>query len=336
MAEPTLQNYFDLAAWTYNSGLKPGTPDADYTAFAVNGPHYASKNNFDAYAPNAGFYGAAYSIGTGSDKSVVIGFEGTNIEAYATQTQFVYNAVKADLGLYKGQLPTALQLAAQFANSVIQTAAAQGISKDHVYITGHSLGAAEAEYADVQTGLTGVTFGTPGISADYIPAGSSSDLTNYVERGDPVGNYAYTGKNSPEGSFIYSHEIGHFGATQYLGTFIDALPLQAAATAWATGTTTGKAQALGVLAGAAKFFHPLTVYASSLNLSDAGVPAGASSFNVSQLQGLLAAIASQGGAGVNAASTASAMHHPGRGAGASQTLVAATLPGATHHPFAAG
>ena len=97
------------------------------------------------------------------------------------------------------------------------------------------LGAADAEYADAETQvvgdeakLVGATFGTPGISSKYIPSGITSGLTNYAEYGDPVGNYAYTWPNSPEGSFIYDDSIEHFGSTRYLGASYDAIPLRVA------------------------------------------------------------------------------------------------------------
>ncbi len=56
--------------------------------------------------------------------------------------------------------------------------------------TGIRPGGAEAEYVAAQTGLAGDTFGAPGIAAGDITAGEKSNLTNFVDYGDPVGNYS--------------------------------------------------------------------------------------------------------------------------------------------------
>ncbi|MGX1360759.1 Ig-like domain-containing protein [Bradyrhizobium elkanii] len=59
-----------------------------------------------------------------------------------------------------------------------------------IYVTGHSLGGVEAEYAAEQFSFIkgGATFGAPGLPLYF---GSTIEtFTNYVDRADPVGNYA--------------------------------------------------------------------------------------------------------------------------------------------------
>ena len=295
MSQPTVLNYLEASSFAYNSGMTGGAPTGYSGTFTVDTNHFASRNDYDAYNPRTGFYGAAYTLGTGSDEDVVISFEGTNTAKLGTQPQFAISELRADYNLYKGNLPVALVQAGRFAQAVIASAEAQGISPDHIYLTGHSLGAAEADYADAATGLTGTTFGAPGISSNYVPKGSGSGLTDYVERGDPVGNYAYTGPDSPEGSFIYSDTIEHVGIATYLGSKYDAIPLQLAGQAYGTGDRLIKAQALAGFYEAAETYHPLSVYAASLHQNLTDPPAGATSFGGSSISHLIGAIAQRQG-----------------------------------------
>ena len=297
VSQPTISNYLEASSFTYNSGLDPTSKaPVDYSGtFAVKTNHYASTNAYDAYNPRTGLYGAAFTLGTGDQTKIVISFEGTNLAVLGTQTQFAVSEIRADYRLYKGQLPAALVQAARFTKAVIAQAAAQGISKDDIFVTGHSLGAAEAEYADVATGLRGATFGTPGISSDFVPPGSTSGLTNYVEDGDPVGNYAYTGPASPEGAFIYSDKIGHFGATKYIGHAVDSAPLYIAGAAYGTGKPALQDAALALLLGAAAEFHPISVYADTLHHPLINPPAGATSFDNQAVSAIVGAIAARHG-----------------------------------------
>ena len=92
----------------------------------------------------------------------------------------------------------------------------KGIGAGDVFITGHSLGGAEAQYVAAQLDLPGVTFGGPGIPAADTNPDRPSRLTNYVEHGDPVGNYA---ANPPRylGSIVSSDTIRHFGGQSLIG-----------------------------------------------------------------------------------------------------------------------
>ena len=290
MTQPSVADYLEASSFAYNSGMSSETapelpvafPAGFSGDFQVDTNHYQSKNGYDAFDPKTGFYGAAYTLGSGSDKSIVISYEGTNLDAFKTNPLFAYNELKADVALYYGKLPSALTEAATFAENVISTAKSEGISPDNIHITGHSLGAAEAEYADAETQvvgdkakLVGATFGTPGIPSQFIPSGITSGLTNYAEYGDPVGNYAYTGPNSPEGSFIYNDSIKHFGVTDYLGSEYDAIPLRLAGALYSSKRPGAKKAALVALLGAAYEYHPLSVYAASLDHTLIDPPAGA-------------------------------------------------------------
>ena len=290
MTQPTLNNYLEASSFAYNSGTMAGAPAGFSGTFEVKTPHYASSNNYDAFNPLTGFYAAAYTLGTGANESIVISFEGTNIANYQANSVFSTAEILADYKLYKGELPADLKEAATFAENVLKTAQSEGISKSNIYLTGHSLGGAEAEYADVKTGLTGTTFGAPGISSDYIPSGKTSHLTDYVEYGDPVGNYAYTGPNSPEGPFIYSDNVEHFGTTKYTGHPSDALALIASGQAYGSSNSEVKAGGLTGFLLAADNFHPLTVYAGSLEHLLADPPSGATSISGPNISNLISGI----------------------------------------------
>lgn len=98
-----------------------------------------------------------------------------------------------DSEILNGEAPAALEDAVNFAMAV-QAEFGAG----QIFVTGHSLGGVEAEAvaaADGQGGLSiagGATFGAPGLPG-YSGGGNATLMTNfinYVDFGDPVGNYA--------------------------------------------------------------------------------------------------------------------------------------------------
>ncbi|KAB1075684.1 alpha/beta hydrolase family protein [Methylobacterium planeticum] len=270
MAALSPKAYLDLSNWTYFSGMPTsGSLGDGLTAFPVAANHYDSRNDYDAFRKASGFYGAAYASGTGTDRTILIGFEGTNLGILPQQPEFAVAQIFADLALYKGELPQALSDALAFTRSVIATAESQGIPRANIVITGHSLGAAEAEYVAAQTGLTGITYGTPGLSTDFVPPGASGLLTNYVERGDPVGNYANGFPLPVETFFLYSDRIAHYGSVRYLGDIAEAAPLVAAGLAYADPDL--RPEALATFAVQAALFHRLSAYREDLFPNQPGV-----------------------------------------------------------------
>lgn len=149
---------------------------------------------------------------------------------------------------------------------MLAAAEAQGIGQDEVYLTGHSLGAAEAEYVAAQLDLPGETYGAPGIPADAIPAAPLSLPVNHVERGDPVGNYSA----NPDvlNGALFSDDILRFGAPNYLGDPLAGTALAAAGAQFESGTTPAQnAAGLVALAGLASQYHVLTTYAADLDVT---------------------------------------------------------------------
>jgi hypothetical protein len=254
-AAPTVSEFINAAHWTYERDY--GDLPADLQPFRVDGRHLALE------VTRNGFYGAAFL--TPSDQ-VVVAFEGTFLSNLSGAPELVLAQLVADRQLHRGQAPAALGDALQFTRGVLDAADARGIAAEDVFVTGHSLGGAEAAYVAAQLGLAGTTFGAPGIPAASIPEGASSRLVNYVEYGDPVGNYS-ANPNRLDG-FLRSDQILRFGEPTYLGEANEeGAALESAGLLFGPGATEwDKLQGLGILTGLATEFHRLLAYAADLGV----------------------------------------------------------------------
>jgi hypothetical protein len=255
---PTVAEFIDAAHWTYRRDY--GDLPADLVPFEVDGRHLALE------VTEHGFYGAAFLT---PSSQVVVAFEGTFLSDLPNDPGFVLAQLAANAQLYLGRAPAALGDALGFTRGVLEAAGARGIAAEDVFLTGHSLGGAEAEYVAAQLGLAGTTFGAPGIPAASIPEGAVAHLANYVERGDPVGNYS-ANPNLLDG-FLFSDQILRFGEPTYLGE-----PIEGAALAYAgslfgpDATAQDRLEGLGLLAGLAAEFHVLATYAADLGVPLSG------------------------------------------------------------------
>jgi len=140
-----------------------------------------------------GFASVALEDGNGY---VIIANEGT----VPGTSQYNRNSLWADTKIYNDQtspIIPALSDAINFAQEVVTDYAGKsGIQG--IYVTGHSLGGAEAEAQAnaLPNSITGgVTFGAPGLPGNITP---SNNLTvfNYIDYGDPIGNYASDGESA--------------------------------------------------------------------------------------------------------------------------------------------
>ena len=213
--EPTTAEFVNAAYWAY--GRDEGDYPADLRPFEVDGRHLALEITED------GFYGAAFLT---PDDQVIVAFEGTNLSALEDDPVFVAAQVAADIQIYFGLVPDAYGHALDFTDTVIEAAAAQGIGAAEVFVAGHSLGAAQAQYVAAQLGLAGQTYGGPGLADEAIPAAATSRLVNYVEYGDPIGNYS--ADPNYLGGFLFSDEVLRFGDATYVGDPLARLALEAA------------------------------------------------------------------------------------------------------------
>jgi len=248
----TLLDFFHAAQWTYSHLTE--APPQPFTLID------------EAFDRDAGFYGAALRVDApdGTDQ-IVIAFEGTDPSSQTLRTDPVFLAgqLEADAQIYLGQIPEAFTDAFNFTQEVLEAAEVLGIPKENIYVTGHSLGGAEAGYVAAQLDLGGATFGAPGISASVIPEGGTPGLVNYVVYGDPVGNYAGEPPNRLS-NILYSDDILHFGEVQYIGSPAGGLQLDTANALLAPNRTdTEELAGLGLLADAVKY-HLITSYEDAL------------------------------------------------------------------------
>jgi Lipase (class 3) len=200
MSPVTLQEEINAASAVYSHAVPAGATLIDSVALD------ALDSNSD------GFYALAYE----ENGAVLIAFEGTqfNSSAYGQQS------IAADIQIFEGKTPAALDDAIQFAEEVQSL-----VGSTPVYITGHSLGGAEAEAVarfaanpfDDFSIAGGVTFGAPGLPGYYGVAGLGN-LTNYVDYGDPVGNYAH---DAEFGRWALTGN--HFGTVEFVGLRVDEL-----------------------------------------------------------------------------------------------------------------
>jgi hypothetical protein len=215
--------------------------------------------------------------------NVIIANEGT-LPGLGT---YGIGSLSADSQIATGQTPQALADATNFAQ---QVQLATGSSS--IYVTGHSLGGTEAQAECQILGSDcagGATFGATGLPGN-TEAGPSS-LVNYVDYGDPVGNYA-SDPSSPLSSIVPS-DMNHFGAVVMTGSPSAAAPLQdaaaqisAALTDGDSGSSFGEGQSASqVLAGMADIVgnlgnHSRANYGSDLGISSL-TPATAPSTTIS-------------------------------------------------------
>jgi hypothetical protein len=159
-----------------------------------------------------GFYGLAYE----ENGVVLVAFEGTQ----STPDSYGLGTLAADIQIFLGDTPQAFNDAINFTLDVQSLAGSTPI-----YITGHSLGGAEAEAvalfasnpSDDLSIAGGVTFGAPGLPG-YYGATGLGNLTDYVDYGDPVGNYAHDGELAD-----FALTGNHFGTVDDVGPPLDAV-----------------------------------------------------------------------------------------------------------------
>ncbi|MBW4023180.1 MAG: hypothetical protein HIU92_08555 [Proteobacteria bacterium] len=251
---PSVSQYLNAAYWAY---AQAGTPYPDGNTALPTGFSYLLVNGAPLidYTPGTGFYAAALLTGTGQ---VMIAFEGTNL--YTGNDTFTSAQTIDDAAITAGIVAPSYQTALSFTQTVLTDAAAAGYARSDVYLAGHSLGGADAQFVAAQTGLAGATFGGPGIPSGSIPSGQTASVTDYVERGDPVGNYAQGGNES---ALLKANNVVHYGTADFIGSYLGTAALAAASFAYEQGQYSLSAS---LVAAAAAEYHPLETYAADLNV----------------------------------------------------------------------
>jgi hypothetical protein len=267
-----LQQDFDLSYWAYSQA---GTSYVDGPTQLPDGFSYLISGGAPVidYDPATGFYGAAL---VGSTGQVVIAFEGTNL--YTGNNVFTTGQSLDDAAISAGVSAPSYSTAYDFTEAAIKDAETTGVGAAAISLTGHSLGGADAEAVAQMTGLPGITFGAPGI-AMAAAASTASNFYDYVDEGDPVGNYAAGGN---EDALLLADNIAHYGQAAFVGPYTNAALLLAASVAYvaaenSTSPTYAAAEyaaSTAAVALATSYYHPLTNYALDLSLTVPGASGG--------------------------------------------------------------
>jgi hypothetical protein len=155
-----------------------------------------------------GFFAQAFQD---SNNNIIISFEGSIIDPADPSfgTDYAKGSRAADLLIRIGLIPKALLDAEDFALATKQYLSQHNLGSYPIYLTGHSEGGTEAQDVAwiINPGGTrsGVTFGAPGDPSLSAPL-SGPDFVNYVDWGDPIGNFG-----------------NHFGTVLHTGPFYDAV-----------------------------------------------------------------------------------------------------------------
>jgi hypothetical protein len=309
MAGPSIKQYLDASEVVYGEsshggeetilGVVGGSPSetklmTDESSFLQEDHMKGWKPITVDYVPVDGFYAAAFETPA---QQIIIAFEGTVFGL----SKFEKGTIRADNAIYDQRIPAALTDAVFFAKSVLLDATKLGVSDSQVFDTGHSLGGIEAEYASLELNVGGASFGATGIPGN-TPSAAQPDFKNYVDYGDPIGNFA---SNMPSGtgepSFAPSSDMAHVGKVVMVGSPGDAVTLgQAADDRW---TFLFGAKFLG--------YHLLAHYASDFDDTTVPVLGAASSTRAEYspenvLDTLESVLGAQGLADLSAASLISA------------------------------
>lgn len=270
---PSTSDYLNASYWAYSQA---GTPYNDRDTTLPTGFSYFTVGGqpMITYQPDVGLYAAAVVNASGQ---IIITYEGTNL--YTGNDVFTAAQIADDVAIAEGVDAASYGPATTFAQSVIAAAEAQGYSRSDIFLAGHSLGAAEAEYVATKTGLPGMTFGTPGLPTWDIPWNFSVPFVDYVERGDPVGNYAF-GWN--DFALLQTQFVEHLGDAQALGTDESAALLYSANIAYAAALdaptrveeVAGLLTTVALLGEAAVKYHALLTYAADLGVTVSGATGG--------------------------------------------------------------
>jgi hypothetical protein len=194
---PTPQEFLDASNAVYEEELTQNFLDTPSDLIPLEGDLVGSvpiplggETDLQSFEePSIGFFAQAYEDVAGN---VIISFDASILPLMPGWTSTYGHASQADdIDLLLGQRPSSLfSQAEKFAQQVVEDYGAS----HPIYLTGFSLGGAEAE-AVASSAPSGVidggdTFGAPGLP-DYF--GTGGDLIDFVDPGDPVGNYARDG-----------------------------------------------------------------------------------------------------------------------------------------------
>ena len=232
---PTVAQLLDASEAADGLGTTPG---GGLTPFTVKGVPVTYTNDLT---------GTYAQVWVTPQNQIVIAYQGTTggtnllVNPLIAVTQVVADVTGtlADIaGTGANPTPAIETDALSFAKQVEAEAAAQGYSPNNIFVTGHSLGATQAEYVAQQTGLAGIGFESPGLPTTVAGNGADSLFVNTATYGDWV---AYFASDLPgEQPFAPAYVPGggslpHYGPIVLLGAPSSQYQLTDAAALWGTG-----------------------------------------------------------------------------------------------------
>jgi hypothetical protein len=138
--------------------------------------------------------------------NIIIAYDSTSPER---ATSYGVGSTNADLQILAGHTPQAFFDADAFAKDVIKN------NPGHqIFLEGHSLGGAEAEFVGNREHLSGVTFGAPGTRDPFHQYGGLAPnqfFVNFVDNSDLVGNFG--------------RDQTHFGQVSHLNSVVNSTNL---------------------------------------------------------------------------------------------------------------
>ena len=245
---PTVAQFLNAAASAYVLGGVPG----GMKPLTVNG-FQMQYSNF--------FTGAVAKAWVTPEQQVIIAYQGTT-----GGTNLLFNPLIAvtqivtDLQvMFTDTTPRAFTQALTFAQRVRAAAAEQGYGTDDIFVTGHSLGAWQAQYVAQQIGLAGIGFEGPGLNSRVPGNGANSMFVNVETYGDAA---AYFSTDLPAlQSFMPPYVPGggakpHYGSIVMIGDPENTYPLQNASAWFGKGIIESIVAAIDVLGNFFQYHLP--------------------------------------------------------------------------------
>ena len=106
--------------------------------------------------------------------------------------------------------------ALQFLQAAQAATAGSGIAPSRIYVTGFSLGGMLSSFAASRTGLPGASFAASGLPTYQAPAVPATNFVNFIEIGDPVGQYG-TDTAERSSALAETAHMDHYGIVLTLG-----------------------------------------------------------------------------------------------------------------------
>jgi hypothetical protein len=229
---PTVAQLLNAATAAYVLGSTPG----DLQPFVVNGFQMQRTSLL------TGMVGKAWVT---PDGQIIIAYQGTTGGSHLLFNPLIVipQIITDLLVVFTRSTPWAFHDALDFAQQVRAEAAKQGYSDDDIFVTGHSLGAWEAQYVAQQTGLAGVGFEAPGINTAVEGNGADSLFVNIGNWGSsvPFMSTDVPGLQPFMPPYVPGTEGGgskpHYGPIVMIGDQAAATPLYNASTLWGKSIT---------------------------------------------------------------------------------------------------